>query len=131
MNILAICFVGILTAVLSISIRRYNSEIAFIITVIGCIIIFLSVLLNISSLFETVRNILSTASVEFSYVTILLKVIGLCFISEFAVDCCVDAGQRALANNISIAGKVLVLVTAIPLYKDVLSTVLSLAGGGV
>lgn len=131
MSISAVCFIGILTAVFSLTIRRHNSEAAFFITVAGSILIFLSVLLNISSLFETVKNIFSAASVEQAYIIVLLKAIGLCFLCEFAVDCCIDAGQRALANNISIAGKVLVLVTALPLYKDVLSNVLSLTGGNL
>lgn len=131
MSVSAICVVGILTAVLSISVRKYNTEIALMITLVGSIIVFISVLANISALFDTVKNIFETASVESSYIKILLKCVGLCFICEFAVDLCVDAGQRTLANNISIAGKSLVLVTAIPLYKDVLSTVLSLAGAGV
>ncbi len=131
MSISAICFIAVLTAVLSLSIRRQNHEISFLITLCGGIIIFISVLLNISSLFETVKRLFDSASIEQSYIVILLKVIGLCFMSEFAVDCCIDAGQRALADNVSMAGKVLILVSALPLYKDVLNTVLSLTGGSV
>lgn len=128
MSIAAVCFIGVITAVISVSLRKYNSEIAFLITIAGSIIIFLSVIVNISSLFETVKNIFNTASVNVEYIKVLFKAVGLCFISEFAVDLCMDAGQRTLANNISIAGKVLVLVTAVPLYKEILNTVLSLTG---
>ncbi len=126
MSISSICLIGIITAVISLSIRRYNSEIAFLTTLAGCIIIFLSALLNISSLYETAQRIFSTASVDISYIKILLKAVGLCFISEFAVDLCIDSGNRALANNISIAGKVLILITSLPLYNDILNCVLSL-----
>lgn len=128
MSITAVCFIGILTAVISVSLRKHNSEIAFLITLVGCIIIFLSVLVNISSLFETVKNIFDTASVKSMYIKILLKSIGICFICEFAVDLCIDSGQRSLADNISVAGKVLVLINALPLYKDILSSVLALTG---
>ena len=131
MSILAISFVGVTTAVLSLSLRRYNAEISVAIAIIGSIIIFLSVLLNLSSVYETVKSILSASSVSLNYISILLKVVGICFLTEFASDCCMDAGQRALANNIAIAGKLLVLVTAMPLYKDVLDTVLNLTGNAV
>lgn len=131
MSISVICLLGIITAVISVSIRKYNSEIAFLLTLAGCIIIFLSVIFNISTVFDTAKNIFESASVNSSYIKILLKAIGLCFICEFAVDLCIDSGQRSLANNISIAGKALVLVTAIPLYKDVLNAVLSLTGVSV
>lgn len=128
MSISVICLIGIITAVISVSIRKYNYEISFLLTLAGCIIIFLSVILNISEIFNTAKDIFNSASVNFLYIKILLKAVGLCFICEFAVDLCIDAGQRSLANNISIAGKALVLVTAIPLYKDVLNAVLSLTG---
>ncbi len=131
MNIISITMIGIVTAVLSLSIRRYNGEISLIIAIAGCVIIFLSVLLNLSSVFETVKSILATASVRTEYIVILLKAVGICFLTEFACDCCNDAGQRALAGNVSLAGKILVLVTAIPLYEDILNTVLSLTGGAV
>ncbi|MCR5653795.1 MAG: stage III sporulation AC/AD family protein [Ruminococcus sp.] len=131
MSILAISFVGVTTAVLSLSLRRYNAEISIAVAVVGSIIIFLSVILNLSSVYETVSSILRASSVNSAYIAILLKSVGICFLTEFASDCCFDAGQRALANNIAIAGKVLVLVTAMPLYKDVLDTVLSLTGNSV
>lgn len=131
MSILAICFIGVITSVISLSLRRYNAEISFLTAAAGCILIFLSVLLNLNSVYETLSSILSTAMIDSTYIAILLKAMGICFLTEFACDCCIDAGQKALANNVSLAGKILVLVTAIPLYKDVLDVVLSLTGGAV
>lgn len=129
MNIAAVCFIGIITAVISLTLKRYNPEISFLIAVAGCILIFLSMLLNLNSVSEAFKSILSAAQINSTYVAILLKAVGICFLTEFACDCCIDSGQKALANNVSIAGKILVLVTAIPLYRDILDTVLSLTGG--
>ena len=131
MSILAVSFVGVTTAVLSLSLRRYNAEISIGVAIVGSIIIFLSVLLNLNSVYDTVSSILTASSVNTKYIAILLKCVGICFLTEFASDCCFDAGQRALANNIAIAGKIIVLVAAMPLYKDVLDTVLSLTGNAV
>ncbi|MGN0489238.1 MAG: SpoIIIAC/SpoIIIAD family protein [Ruminococcus sp.] len=131
MNIFSICLIGVLTAVISLALKRYNSEISFLLAISGSVLIFLSILLNLSSVYETLTNILSTASINVTYISILLKVMGICFLTEFACDCCIDAGQKALAGNISLAGKIIVLVTAIPLYQDILNTVLSLTGGAV
>ena len=125
-SIASICLIGIITAVISLSIRRQNSEIAFLTALAGCVIIFVSVVFNISSLLETLNSIFNSAAVKSYYIKVLVKAVGICFLCEFAVDLCVDAGQRALANNISIAGKALILITAAPLYKDVLNSVLAL-----
>lgn len=131
MSILAISFVGVTAAILSLSLRRYNAEISIAVAVIGSVIIFLSVLLNLSYVYDTVKSLFSASSVNSTYILIMFKAVGICFLTEFASDCCLDAGQRAIANNIAIAGKVLVLVTAVPMYKDVLDVVLSLTGGAV
>lgn len=131
MSILAISFVGVTAAILSLSLRRYNAEISIAIAIIGCVIIFLAVLLNLSYVYDTVKSLFSASSVNSTYMLIMFKAVGICFLTEFASDCCIDAGQRAIANNIAIAGKVLVLVTAVPMYKDVLDVVLSLTGGVV
>ncbi len=128
MNILTISFIGVLTATVSLTLRRHNPEIALVAAIIGSVLIFLSVILNLNSVYETVKTIFDTASVNSVYVAILLKTVGISLLTEFSCDCCIDAGQKALAGNISLAGKILVLVTAIPLYKDVLDAVLSLTG---
>ena len=131
MDITAICLIGIVTSVLALLLKKYNSEISFLLAIAGCILIFLSVLLNLNSVREIINSILATAQINSTYISILLKAMGICFLTEFACDCCIDAGQKALSNNVSIAGKILVLVTAIPLYKDILDTVISLTGGAV
>ncbi len=131
MSILAVSFVGVTAAVISLSLRRYNAEISIAVAIVGSIIIFVSVLINLNSVYDTIGSILNASSVNSKYIAILLKAVGICFLTEFAGDCCFDAGQRALANNIAIAGKVLVLITAMPLYKDVLDTVLNLTGNAL
>lgn len=131
MNIVAICALAVVVTVVAVTLKRYNGEYSLLICIAGCIFIFLSLITSINYLFDTVNKILSNAGISITYITILLKALGICFITEFACDCCKDAGQTALANNVSLAGKVMVLVTAIPLYTEILNTVLTLTGGAV
>lgn len=131
MNIISVCILAVLTTIISLTIKKYNPEISFIVAIVGSIVIFVTVLINLNSLKETISQVLEIASIDNSYILILVKVLGICFVTEFATDCCIDAGQKALSNNISLAGKVFVLITAIPLYQDVLETVLSLTGGSL
>ncbi len=129
MNIVSLCAVAVLTSILVLSLRRHNAEISFLSAVAGCVLILISVLVNMSSLYDTLRDILSASGIKLSYITILLKALGICFLTEFACDMCIDAGQRALAGNISLAGRLMIVLSAIPLYKEILDTVLSLTGG--
>ena len=129
MNILAISVIGILTSVIVLALRRHNAEISFIAAIAGSALIFISVLVNFTSLYDTLKDILAAADININYISILLKALGICFLTEFACDMCIDAGQRALAGNISLAGRILIVITAVPLYKEILDTILSLTGG--
>lgn len=131
MNVIGICALAVVTAIVALTLKKYNGEISLMVCIAGCIFIFLSLLSSFTTLYDTVNKILSNAGINVTYITVLLKAIGICFVTEFACDCCKDAGQTALANNVSLAGKIMVIITAIPLYNEILNTVLSLTGGAV
>ncbi len=131
MNIVGICALAVVVAVTAVTLNRYNAEMSLMVAVAGCIFIFLSLLSSFTSLYDTISKILSNSGMSIGYITVLLKAVGVCFVTEFACDICKDAGQSALASNVSLAGKVMVLVIAVPLYNEILNTALSLMGGGV
>ena len=96
---------------------------------ISCsVIILIGVLTQVSAIVTTINQIIASSGISIDYIVILLKSIGICLVTEFAVITCKDSGSQSLASNVSLAGKIMVTVTALPLYSDILKTVLSLAG---
>ncbi len=57
------------------------------------------------------------------YMPILLRIIGISYISEFASDICRDTGYGAIANQIQIFGKLSVLAVSIPIFEILCKTV--------
>lgn len=129
MNILSICGVAIVSAVLIITLKRHNHELSILISIGAAVIILLSVIEYVVSSIDEVSTILSQAGISTQYVIILFKVIGICFLTEFTCDCTKEAGLDALSGNIALAGKILVLVTALPMFMEILSVVTKLSGG--
>jgi stage III sporulation protein AD len=128
MNILSVCGIAIMCAIIALAIRRHNGEISVLVSILGCVFIILSVIGATASVFSSVKRIFEMSNVSQRYLYILIKAIGICFISEFCIDCCKDAGENALANNVSIAGKLMVLVAALPLFEEILNFALNLVG---
>lgn len=126
MNILTICILAIVAVILILTIKPKNNEIALMLGIACSIIILLYVLSQATAVIDTVNNILAVSQISTSYIVILFKVIGICLLTEFAVNTCKDAGSQSIANNVSLAGKIMVTITALPLYSDILNTVLSL-----
>ncbi len=126
MNILSISILSVLTVIIITTLRPKNSEIALMLGLSCSVIVLLTVLSQVSGMVATINNIIAVSQISTSYVVILLKVIGICLVTEFAVNVCKDAGSQSLANNVSLAGKIMATITSLPLYADILNTVLSL-----
>lgn len=126
MNIFSICVFAVVTVIMYVTLKPKNGEIALMLIISCSTIILVLVLSEVSSVVKQINQIIALSQIDGNYVVILLKVIGICLITEFAVNTCKDAGSNTLANNLSLAGKIMVTVTALPLYSDILSTVMSL-----
>ena len=62
--------------------------------------------------------------------TILLKALGLAFLTETAASVCRDSGEAGLATWVETAGKLEMLLLSFPLIRTVMDTVAGLLGGG-
>ncbi len=129
MNILSVSALAVVAVIIMVMLKPKNGEIALMLGLSCSLIVLFAVLSQASAVIETLNSIIAASQISTSYVVILLKVIGICLITEFAVNTCKDAGSQSLANNVSLAGKIMVTITALPLYYDILNTVLSLTAG--
>ena len=126
MNIAAVCMAALAAAVFALLLRRTNGTTSLLLAAACSIGLLLSLLGAASSVISAVNNIVSAAGISAGYIAILLKVIGICLLTEFTANTCRDAGSQSLAANVTLAGKLLITVTALPLYTDILNTVLSI-----
>ena len=61
---------------------------------------------------------------------ILLKALGIAFLTETAASICRDSGETTLAGWVETAGKLEILLLSFPLIRTVLDTVATLLGKG-
>jgi len=52
-----------------------------------------------------------------------LKIIGISYIVEFAVNVCKDSGESAVASKIELAGKCVILVLGITIIGNFVDTI--------
>ncbi len=85
---------------------------------------FLILIDQIHSILQMIERVASEAKVSNVYVETLLKIIANAYIAEFGAQITKDAGQGAIASKIELAGKILILVMAIPILTVVIETIL-------
>ena len=69
------------------------------ISVSACLIIFALGVTKIKSIMAILEKIEGYISISPAYIAILLKMIGITYIAEFATSLCKDAGHDALSNQ--------------------------------
>ena len=58
-----------------------------------------------------------------AYLKILLKIVGIAYIADFAASICRDAGYSAVAGQIELTGKISVLTVSTPIVLALLNTI--------
>ena len=118
------------TAVLALMIRSQSPQSALLLSIASGVVILLSVLKSIPATLSGIEAIFSAAGVGSADLLILLKVMGICFITEFTCDCVTEAGLLSVSTNISFAGKIIVILTALPLFERITDVIKELGGAG-
>jgi len=126
MEIIQIVGLGFIVTLLILIIRGQRPEIAVQISITLATVIFLLVLAKIEVVLNLFRDLADKANISQTYLNTILKIIGIAYITEFGAQVCRDAGEGAVAGKIEFAGKVLVMVMAIPIIALVLETIVRL-----
>ncbi len=119
-----------MTAILAVMLKRYHAEYAILVSICGGAVVIFLILARITPALNQVQEWISTVGLPGQAASILFKTLGICFLTQFAADTCKDAGESALAGKVELAGKITVVVLALPLFQNIASTVISLTGGG-
>ena len=78
---------------------------------------------KLESIQETVSTISSMVNINTDYISILLKMIGITYVAEFATGICKDAGYQTIANQIEIFTKLTILTFSMPVLEALLLTI--------
>ena len=122
MDIMTIAGLGIITVVLAIQLKSIKPEYGIYLSVAGVLLIFFYSIGKLTGILEFLDKIRSYIQVNEMYVGILLKIIGITYIAEFAGNVCKDAGYSAIGNQIEIFGKLMVLAVSMPILLALLET---------
>ena len=123
MNIINICLVAIVGVITAVIIKGYKPEFSLLV-IMALSLFFLAWMLEIfgemQSQFQTIAEELEQNK---SFYKTLFKIMGITYICEFSSGLCKDAGHSSIATQIEIVGKMLVLLSGIPILVSVIDTI--------
>jgi len=112
--------------VLAVLMKNYNPALAVLISLAAGVIIFLMILPMFADTIGFVRYLGEMADGIGAYTSLALRVIGVAYIAELGASVCSDANESAIAAKIELAGRVIILVMAMPVIVDIVRIVTGL-----
>lgn len=126
MEIIQVVGFGLLATILILVVKEQKPIFAFLIAVATSVMIFLFLVGKIGNVIRMLEDLAESSGVQMIYLKTVLKIIGIAYIAEMGAQVVRDAGQESIASKIEMAGKVLILVLAVPIISIIIETVLKL-----
>ena len=124
MNVYALACVGVLSALLAMTVRDYRGESGVLIALSAGLLLMLYAAVNLIPVVSAVRSYAERASLDDSLLVVLLRALGVCWLTTFAADLCRDAGENAIAGKLTLVGRVLIAVLSLPMFQAVLDQII-------
>lgn len=103
-----------------------RQDLAVQISLAAGILIFFFMIDKIKEVLNVIELFASKANIDAVYIKTVFKVLGIAYIATFCSEICKDAGEGSLASKIEFAGKILILILAIPILMAVLNSILKI-----
>lgn len=126
MDIVKIVIIGLIFAVIIIYLKSVNKEIALLAAIASGIILLVSILSSLKEVFEIYNQIADAGGVASDLIKLIIKITIICYIVEFAVGLIEDFGLKSLADKVSLAGRIIIILTAAPIITALIKTIGSL-----
>ena len=123
MEIFKIAAIGIIGAILSITLRGYRPEVALFTGLGTSVVIIFLIAGKLEEIIGEFERIISNYGINPEYFKLLIKIIGISYITKFASDVCRDSGENAIASKIELAGKLTTVVFSLPVIEEFLNLV--------
>lgn len=126
MEIGRIIALGLVGTTLAALLKKESPQLALLLASVTGVLIFFSVCGYLEGLLRMLQETAEKAGVGSGYFAVVLKVIGIAYLTQFGSQLCVDAGETAIGSKIELAGKILMLAAAMPVLTALLDMVMNL-----
>lgn len=123
MDILRIGILGIAAVLLAMILKSYRPEYSYYINIAVCLCIFMYLSTKLEMILSYAQRMEALVSLDNSYITVILKMIGVTYVAEFAANLCRDAGYQTVAGQIELFAKLSILLLSMPVMLAFMETI--------
>lgn len=125
-EIIKIIGIALISLIIIILLKQYRPEFAIYISILAGLLILLLIIDELQGIVNLLQSFANRASINSKFLTLLIKITGIAFLSEFAVSVCKDSGETAIASKIEIGSKIIIISMSIPIISSLLEIILKI-----
>ena len=118
--------IAMVSTILCIVIKKDRPEMANFVALTAGIIILLSVVMKLSFIVDGIQSLADKVNLPSMYISLIIKLIGICYIIEFAISLCNDCGEKSIASKLEFGGKIIIMTMSFPILLSIVDTIISL-----
>ena len=123
MEIFKVIGVALITIIATLLVKQIKAEFSIIIALVGGLLILFMIVDGISDVVAYFSEIVVRTNINSEMFSIVLKIVGVGYLTEFASHLCIDSGMSALADKLSLSGKIIILVMSLPIITSLLDII--------
>lgn len=121
MSFISVLGAGIIFSIVALVLKDKRREYALIVSVAGGIFIVLAALKLLTPILDGVKIFLNDSETE--NIKIILRALGIGYLTEFASDVAKDAGENSLSSKIEMFGKAAVIAVSFPILSGLFEAI--------
>jgi stage III sporulation protein AD len=122
MTMASIAVIGLTAVILAVQLKAVKGEYGVYLVLCAGLVIFFYGLSKLEAVMEALKRIQACVRIDGVYLGVLMKMIGITYIAEFASGICRDAGYGSLGAQIEIFGKLSMLAVSMPVLLALMET---------
>lgn len=119
MSIIKIILIAVSACFFTAIINQYKPEFSFIIRIAAVCLIAFMIIAPLADISEDLLLFAGDLKINNEYILLLVKVLIISVICNIACEICSDSGNKAIAFCVDLAGRVSIVLLAVPLLKAI------------
>ncbi len=126
MDLFTITGLVIASAMAAYTLKEINKPAAIQLSIAGGAVAMLALTAQLTGITEEIQKLAANGGMESGIITLMLKAVGIAYLSQLASELCRDMGENALAVKAEIAGRIMLLTLAMPLIMRIMDMLIEL-----
>ncbi|MBQ8432211.1 MAG: hypothetical protein IJX28_04940 [Clostridia bacterium] len=121
MTLLKLCMLAILGLCAALILKEWKADLLPLLR-IGLLLVFGMTALSLAApLVRYLQTLLSGSGIQSSHATLLLKALGIAWLTQSCADICRECGETGAANGVEWTGRLEILLLSLPLIDEILT----------